>query len=160
MCFTRSLSPLLRHTALKKGSMSNQSTSDDPLSDQEAQKAVVQERQEEALARTVTRRYGIYLLLLTVVVIVAVVGGVCGSGKCSSSKTIDPNRAPAIATFINNITLTGKTIAYPPANGTGSVTAAEELALQWLIEEDPLNLAASDQFRLVCVEVYLLISGS
>jgi hypothetical protein len=57
-------------------------------------------------------------------------------------------RASAIAALINNITLTGKTIAYPPVNGTGSVTAAEEHALQWLIEKDPLSLTASNKFRL------------
>jgi Leucine Rich Repeat len=60
------------------------------------------------------------------------------------------NRPAAIAAFINSITLTNKTIAYPPpSNGTGSETGAEEqAALQWLIESDPLNLTASDQFRL------------
>jgi hypothetical protein len=61
------------------------------------------------------------------------------------TSTVD--RAAAIATFINNITLTNKTIAYPPTNGTDSATT-EERALQWLIEEDPLNLNASDQFQL------------
>jgi hypothetical protein len=72
-----------------------------------------------------------------------VVGGVCGAGKCSATNQ------SAIAAFINNITLTNKTIAYPPVNKEGgSVTAAEEQALQWLIERDPWNRTESNQFRL------------
>jgi len=52
----------------------------------------------------------------------------------------------AIADYINTITLSGMTLAYPPLNET-----AEELALEWLIEDDPLMLTAdtaSDLFRL------------
>lgn len=55
-------------------------------------------------------------------------------------------RIDGIKTFINNITLSGATIPYPPVNNT-----AEELALQWLIEEDPLELtsdSAPNLFRL------------
>jgi hypothetical protein len=69
-------------------------------------------------------------------------------GLTPEQPTFAANRAAAIATFINNITLTSNTLAYPPTNGTGSVAAAEEFALQWLIEEDPLNLTAFDHFRL------------
>jgi Leucine-rich repeat (LRR) protein len=134
---------------------------DDQLRDEESEqqapsphntgtKAVLQ-RKEEALAKRVNRHYSVCLLLLIVVVIAAMVYGVCGAGKCAGSdKTIDPVRAAAIAAYVNNITLTNKTIAYPPVSVTGSVVAAEELALQWLIESDPLTLtaASSDQFRL------------
>jgi hypothetical protein len=56
-------------------------------------------------------------------------------------------RAAAVAAFINNITLTSKTVAYPPGNGEGSVTT-EERALRWLVEEDPLKLTAADHLRL------------
>jgi hypothetical protein len=134
---------------------------------------VVRRQQEEAIARAI-RRYAVYLLLLIVVVTAAVVGGVCGAGKCSSSSdsntgttptaapvspnatavpTPEPNttadRAAAIASYINSITLTNKAIAYPPTDGMGSVNA-EELALQWLIALDPLSLnASSDQFQLL-----------
>jgi hypothetical protein len=67
----------------------------------------------------------------------------------SAVPAVSSNRSAAIAAYINNITLTNKTIAYPPpSNGTNSITA-EEQALQWLIESDPLNLtASSDKFRL------------
>jgi hypothetical protein len=128
--------------------------------------ATVNRRQQQE-ARFV-RRYAVYLLLLlrvVVLVVAGVVGGVCGStGKCSSSDSSTDgatsssptpapisDRAAAIAAYINNITLTtNKTIAYPPVNETGLVDAAEEQALQWLIESDPLTLtaASSDQFRL------------
>jgi hypothetical protein len=164
-----------------------------PLSDEESQRpvvpppldtTVVRRQQKEAIAKVI-RRYAIYLLLLIVIVLAAgVVGGVCGTGKCSSSGsstgatpaaahespnstdapttkvpteavlTLKPisDRAAAIAAYINNITLlpSSITISYPPVNETGSVTVAEELALQWLVESDPLNLtvASSDQFRL------------
>jgi hypothetical protein len=100
---------------------------------------VVHRQHDEAIARAV-RRYAVYLLLLIAVVAAVVVGGVCGAGKCSSSPTAD--RATAITAYINSITLTNKTIAYPPIRGS------EEQALQWLIESDPLNLPASDKFRL------------
>jgi hypothetical protein len=108
--------------------------------------------------------------LLTV--IASIVGGVCGKGYCSNVTPSSPptpyvpapptptvtappmapptqDRSAAIEGFINNITLTSKTIAYPPLAEMGSVDAAEEQALNWLIESDPLKLnATSDQFRL------------
>ena len=100
----------------------------------------------------IVRRYAAYVLLLIAVLISAgVVGGICGTGRCSgtSSKIIDPVRAAAIAAFINNITLTNKTIAYPPVSvGVFGFVPAEELALRWLIEDDPLNLTASDHFQV------------
>lgn len=63
------------------------------------------------------------------------------------SPTSAPPRGTVIATYINNITLSGEIIEYPtPFNFT-----PEEQALQWLIEDDPLQLSlesASGQFRL------------
>jgi hypothetical protein len=146
-----------------------------PLSDEESQtqvplpqdETVVRQKQAETIGNaidSVVRRYAAYLLLLIVVLIAAgVVGGVCSTGKCSSSgsagetpgtagqspnSTITADRAAAIAAFINNITLTNKTIAYPPISGTVSATSTEEHALQWLIESDPLKLTVSDQLQL------------
>jgi Leucine-rich repeat (LRR) protein len=119
---------------------------------------VVRWHQEVAI-----RRYTVYLLLLIVVVLAAVtVGSVCGSGKCSrespgakeapaptpgSTSAAASARTAAVTAYINNITLTNKTIAYPPVSLAGLVPA-EEQALEWLIESDPLNLTASDPFRL------------
>ena len=63
------------------------------------------------------------------------------------------NRTRTIVVEVNNITLSGKKIAYPPSTdfATGA-SVPEELALQWLIERDPLKLLAneigSDKFRL------------
>jgi Leucine-rich repeat (LRR) protein len=122
---------------------------------------VIQQQQEPAISR-LRQCTSVYWLSLIVVVLVAVtVGGVCGSGKCSRespSSTDAPAPTPAptnaaaarettMVAFINNITLTNKTIAYPPVIMSGLV-ASEEQALRWLIEDDPLKLAASDRFQL------------
>ena len=67
--------------------------------------------------------------------------------------TAAPSAAPTevpvdvLISFINGITLSGATVAYPPSVRR----APEELALAWLIESDPLPLdvtTASGQFRL------------
>jgi hypothetical protein len=112
------------------------------------------------------KNVAIWLVLIAAMAAVAVVGGLwCRTDKCGgtaespttqvSPKTLTDraeDRATAIAAYINNITLLPSTItiAYPPIYETGSVTAVEEKALQWVIEEDPLDLtaASSDQFRL------------
>jgi Leucine Rich Repeat len=98
----------------------------------------------------VHRRYAAYWLWFFVVLIVAVVlGVVCsgggGGGTFFGASSTDA-RSEAIAAFINSITLTSKSIAYPPR--VNSIATAEEQALQWLIDEDPLNLTALDRFRL------------
>ena len=73
------------------------------------------------------------------------------------SPTASPTAAPiasqdridGIATFIQSITLSEDAIAYPPVT-TGSATP-NELALQWLIEDDPLQVnavTAARQFLL------------
>jgi hypothetical protein len=43
-------------------------------------------RQQKATITRLGRRYAAYLLILIVVLIAAVLGGVCGSGRCSSSE--------------------------------------------------------------------------
>lgn len=56
------------------------------------------------------------------------------------------SRSESIAAFINTITLTGRFISYPPTTGS-----PEERALQWLIDEDSLQLSADSgpgRFRL------------
>ena len=62
----------------------------------------------------------------------------------TSSPTAAPiasqDRIDGIATFIQSITLSENAIAYPPVT-TGSATP-NELALQWLIEDDPLQVNA------------------
>jgi hypothetical protein len=69
-----------------------------------------------------------------------------------SPVAVDDGRAAAVASVINNITLSGRTIVYPyKASTADSVIPPEELALQWLIEKDPLKLSnatGSDKFRL------------
>ena len=106
-----------------------------------------------------------------------VVGGVCGSGKCSSSPGFIPTASPttlapttmvpslvpsfiptvsntssAMIWFINSVTLSGNFATYPiPPDSSGSATS-EERALAWLIQDDPLKLFAeneSDRNRLV-----------
>ena len=106
-----------------------------------------------------------------------VVGGVCGSGKCSSSPGFIPSVSPttvapttmvpslvpsfmptvsntssAMIWFINSVTLSGNFATYPiPPDSSGSATS-EERALAWLIQEAPLKLSAeneSDRNRLV-----------
>jgi hypothetical protein len=57
-----------------------------------------------------------------------------------------PSREAAIAAYINCLTFSDDSIVYPPSS-----ESAEELALEWLIEVDPLQLTtdtASERFRL------------
>jgi hypothetical protein len=111
---------------------------------------VVRQRQEDAVL-CVLKRNTAYWLLLFAVVLSAVFAGFCGAGKCSgtsgeASSSADNYRAAAIATFVNRISLSSEPIEYPPPNS--SAATAEELALQWLIEQDPLSLPYSEQLRL------------
>ena len=46
-------------------------------------------------------------------------------------------RAAAIVNYINSITLSGKILVYPPSSNDSA--SPEEKALQWLIEDDPLQ---------------------
>jgi len=95
-------------------------------------------------------------LLLAIVVAAAVVGGVCGSGRCggedpperpqtsppSPAPTIDPQRAVAIVEYINSVTYSETPLKYPVLEER--MKTSEEEAVQWLIENDPLQLSAAN----------------
>lgn len=95
------------------------------------------------------------LSLVLIVVVGAAVGVGCASGRCGATAPVTSSsysgstaaRASAVGSEINNITLANRTIAYP----IGLNAQPEELALQWLIDSDPLKLSAAnatDKFRL------------
>jgi len=97
----------------------------------------------------------IWILALTAVVTIAIVAGsVCGTGACGSSSdpTLDPvelERRVAVAGFINNITFSGQELVYPFPER--SEATPEEQALQWILEDAPLQLTVetpSELFRL------------
>lgn len=120
------------------------------------------------------------LLVLLVVLLGGLCGsGNCGSQSSNSSASVDSDalsnatagptpfesstaiptdglatntpattRGGAITAYINSITLSDTTVGYPVAAATAT---PEERALEWIIEEDPLQLTAEtafDQFRL------------
>jgi hypothetical protein len=88
-------------------------------------------------------------MIVIVLVVGAIIGGVCATGGCSSSsQTIEPpfgspspptmsptlsTRAEQVTNFINNITLTGRTIADLSLARITASLDPEELALHWLI---------------------------
>ena len=95
------------------------------------------------------------LVLVLVVVFVVVVAAIFGSGKTggdagdSNDQTLPPtvDQYDDIPDFINSIKLSTETISYPP----GSSATPPELALQWLVEDDPLQFSvdtSAEQFRL------------
>jgi hypothetical protein len=87
------------------------------------------------------------VVLVAVLIAVTAVAGICGTGRCSSPTTdparaaTDPARAGIILSYINSITLSGRTLTYP--NGS----TAEERAVQWLIDDD-LDTAVNDKQSL------------
>jgi Leucine-rich repeat (LRR) protein len=110
-------------------------------------------------------------LVLIVVAIAAAVGGLCGAGYCShpqspatsrpSPATKTPSLAPVvltrellIANLINDRTLTGSEIQYPPPTQDRT---PEEQALFWLISEDRAGLPSSQTDRLVVRYVLSLL---
>lgn len=126
----------------------------------------------------VNRRQVVMSVVATLLLTAAIAGGVCGSGNCKSSSsdgvlqaTMAPSIAPSIAPstapslspsveptvnpdvaalfvdFVNSITYSsGNTISFPP-NATSAT--AEERALEWLIDDDPLDLwPETNQTRL------------
>jgi hypothetical protein len=130
-------------------------------------------RNADSVSVPLKRRKVVLLLLVLAILLLSAVGvGVyCANGSCAKSgpliltltlttPTVAPatipssiatsNRTSSIVAEINNITFSGKTLAYPPSNSP--LTLPEELALQWLIESDPLNLLANEtesgKFRL------------
>lgn len=110
-------------------------------------------------------------------VVAATIGGVCGAGLCSSGGTTttlfiastpsptvpstpeptpEPTPAPTIGPeaqvivdFVNSVTFADEEITYPFQLGTAT---PEQLALRWLIDEDPLELNVdneADQKRII-----------
>lgn len=66
----------------------------------------------------------------------------------TQSATAPAQRAADVAAYINSVRLSNTNITYPPSSDSAT---PEELALQWLIEDDPLQLSADQgagQFRL------------
>jgi Leucine rich repeat len=76
------------------------------------------------------------IVVAAVVVVVAVVITMVAGGPETPRRP--PVEVESILSYINSITLSGRTLSYPPSTGT-----AEELAVQWLIEDD-LKTAAND----------------
>jgi hypothetical protein len=61
------------------------------------------------------------------------------------------SREANLVDYINSITLANRTIARPDPNLDLAVTPPEELALQWIIQHDPMQLSpdsAANQFRI------------
>lgn len=113
------------------------------------------ERQDQTspIAMRALKRRHVYIMLAVLVAGAIAVGSVCGAGKCGGGSVETQehsmtDRVAAIKGFVNNITLQETAIEYPVAT---SVATPEELALKWLIEDDPLELTvdtAIDRFRL------------
>ena len=102
----------------------------------------------------VSRRRVLLFVAALLIVTAAVLGGVCGTGNCggsgkaetTDSPTPSPTPAPtitlraaAILDYINNVTFSANPIRYPVP--VGDVATTEERAVQWLIEDDPLELS-------------------
>jgi Leucine-rich repeat (LRR) protein len=66
-----------------------------------------------------------------------------------SPPTAESNRAQAIVAFINNITLSGRTIALPAQKQQEQQSiSAEDRALEWIIASDPTQWTVANDFRL------------
>jgi len=114
---------------------------------------------------------------IILLVVAATIGGVCGAGLCSSGSKITtvimtstspptipstpaptpkPTPAPTIGPeaqvvvdFINSVTFAVEEITYPFQLSSAT---PEQLALRWLVDEDPLGLSVenkADQNRLI-----------
>jgi hypothetical protein len=86
------------------------------------------------------QRRCIVVTAMAVLIAAAAVAGICGTGRCSSTSTV-PTRAGSILSYINGMTLSGRTLTYP------SRSSAEERAVQWLVVED-LGTAVDDELSL------------
>lgn len=98
------------------------------------------------------RRRTILLLVALALVAVAVVGGVCGgTDACRPSEqlvqsTESPTGAPLSPhEYIESIRISTHTLRIPPPSD-GSTTP-EELALQWLLEEDGVEELSQDRLK-------------
>jgi hypothetical protein len=88
-------------------------------------------------------------IVVILILVLATVAGVCGTGHCGdravvTTATAESHRADPIRTYINDITLSGQILMYPPSSYS---SAAEEFALKWLIEDD-LTTAVDDERSL------------
>ena len=118
-------------------------------------------------AQAVALTHGVFLkrqwviaIVVVLLVVAALVGGVCGAGLCSVKVTgqasllvepapsTSPSSAPTIGSdatavldYINSIRLSSEPISYPVDS---KLATPEEMAVQWLINEDPLELFAND----------------
>jgi hypothetical protein len=86
------------------------------------------------------QRRCIVVTAMAVLFAAAAVAGICGTGRCSSTSTVS-TRAGSILSYINGITLSGRTLTYP------SRSSAEERAVQWLVVDD-LGTAVDDELSL------------
>jgi len=113
----------------------------------------------------VKRRCVIVTIAVLLLVVAGAVSGICGAGLCSSSSkgggggggddgasrpieppSSSPSSAPsmpvrnitAIVDYINLVTFANKTITYP---APVDLATPEEMALQWLIDDDPLEMS-------------------
>jgi len=109
----------------------------------------------------------IVFMLAMLAILGAIVGGFCGTGNCSPSKdaspesptaalrTLTPTSAPTITSrasdildYINSITFSTEAIRYPAFENQTSTP--EEQAVEWLIQDDPLELSVvTNQSRLM-----------
>jgi hypothetical protein len=88
------------------------------------------------------QRCCIVVVVVAVLIVATAVAGLCGTGRCSApTPSPVPARADTILSYINGITLSGRTLAYP------SNSSAEERAVQWLVEDD-LGTAVDDEHTL------------
>ena len=143
---------------------------DSQLEEERVQRAVQRELQSQPAVHTelmeqrCSRRSMLLIALLAIVVIVGVTTAtvIVNQGKSTDNLTTGPSPVPvpstmpvlrtetpsampvlstpsaAIATYIKNITLASNPIRYPLPQG--ETPTPEEQALDWLINEDPLNL--------------------
>jgi hypothetical protein len=92
---------------------------------------------------------GSTIIVVILILVLATVAGVCGTGHCGgragpTTAAAESHRADPIRTYINDITLSGQILMYPPSSYS---SAAEEFALKWLIEDD-LITAVDDERSL------------
>jgi len=136
--------------------------------------------------RVTKRTASVTAAIIALAIIAAFVGGYCGKGNCTSSDgdetsslnnqpnegdptntpsaapivsvsfpTATPKASEATVNFINTIKRGNETIVYPPPSNP----KAEELAVQWLIEEDPLGLSVgTEENRSQLVQRYALLT--
>lgn len=122
---------------------------------------------QEKLKSEKLRRRRIWLTcsLALFVALGVIVSSVCGSGNCrkrlGDEETVEPTASPTlppaivvqrateIVSLIRSTTLSSNGIRYPLGNSTGPPATPEELATEWLIDNDLLGLTVSDRGKIV-----------